>query len=404
MKAELERQVAELTRGAKGIIDETSFRTRLAEAVKKGAPLKIKAGFDPSVPDLHLGHTVLLHKMRQFQEFGHEVIFLIGDFTGLIGDPSGKNVTRPALTREEINANAETYKQQVFKILDAKKTRVDFNSRWMDAMTSADFVRLTSMESVARMLERDDFEKRYKSGRSISIHEFLYPLIQGYDSVALQADVELGGTDQRFNLLMGRQIQKEYKQKPQDILMMPLLVGTDGIEKMSKSLNNYIGITEPPADMFGKIMSISDELMWKYYELLSAKGLPEIHEMKAKVEGGKLHPKEVKVELGREITALYWDDAEAKRAVAGFDTQFRQGVAPEDLPILKLDGAGVESIIHLVKDIAGAAKSNGEVRRLVAQNGIKIDDEVVKDYGALELKTGQILKVGKKRWFRLEVV
>ncbi len=394
-------QYKELTRGAVEVIDAESLRQRLQDSLQSGRPLRVKVGFDPSVPDLHLGHTVLLQKMRQFQDLGHEVLFLIGDFTGMIGDPSGKNVTRPPLSRDEINQNATTYKEQVFKVLDAKKTHIEFNSRWLDKLASVDFIKLAAMETVARMLERDDFHKRYKEGKSISIHEFLYPLMQGYDSVALKADIELGGTDQRFNLLMGRQIQKEFKQKPQDIMMMPLLVGTDGAQKMSKSLNNYIGITEPPEEIYGKIMSISDDLMWNYYELLSSKSLKQIKAMQKQVETGKLHPKQAKSDLASELTARYWEEEAAKQAANDFDKKFRQHQAPEELPTITLKPEPI-GLITLIREHAKAVPSNSEARRLIQQGGIKIDGQAIDDvHFMLKPQAGQTLQVGKKKWFRL---
>src|SRR5215471_15789493 len=315
-----EQQIAELVRGASEVLTLPELEKKLG----RGTPLKVKAGFDPTAPDLHLGHTVLLNKMRQFQQLGHEVTFLIGDFTGMIGDPTGRNVTRPPLTREAIDANAQTYKEQVFKILDSERTRVDFNSRWLSSMPAPEFVKIAAHYTVARMLERDDFSKRYKSGQPIAVHEFLYPLAQGYDSVALRSDVELGGTDQRFNLLVGRHLQRHYGQEPQCILTLPLLEGLDGVNKMSKSLDNYVGITEPPSEMFGKLMSISDDLMWRYYELVSFRSQEEIAKLKRDCEAGR-NPRDAKVALAQEIVARFHSKDAAERALAEFEARFRGG-------------------------------------------------------------------------------
>jgi tyrosyl-tRNA synthetase len=323
--------------------------------------------------------------------------------TGYFRYPTGKNTTRPPLTREEVLKNAETYKQQVFKILDPKKTKIEFNSNWLDKLSSREIIQLASQENVARMLERDDFKKRYQEGRAISIHEFLYPLIQGYDSVALKADIELGGTDQKFNLLMGRQLQRIYNQKPQCVLMMPLLVGMDGVQKMSKSLGNYIGITEAPEQIFGKIMSITDMLMWNYYELLSAKSLDEIKKLKKDVESGKLHPKEAKIQLAKEIVARFHSSVAADQAAQDFDMKFRQQKAPDDLPALMLPSGSI-SVVKIIKEIAKATESSGEARRLIQQRAVKLDGEVIDDIQATILpKTGQVLQIGKKKWFRLQV-
>src|SRR5579862_3841702 len=338
MTMNLEEQIAELERGA----HEVLTRADLEKKLKRGHPLRVKAGFDPTAPDLHLGHTVLLNKMRQFQQLGHEVTFLIGDFTSLIGDPSGRNVTRPALTPEEIQANARTYQTQVFKILDRERTKIDFNSRWLSALSSADMVRLSAHYTVARMLERDDFAKRYKAGVPISIHEFLYPLAQGYDSVAMRADVELGGTDQKFNLLVGRTLQEAYGQEPQVVLTVPLLEGTDGVNKMSKSLGNYIGITEDADSMFGKVMSISDELMWRYFELLSFRPLGEIAVLKRAMAEGR-NPRDIKFELAHELVARFHDAAAAERAQRNFTQRVSEKAVPDDLPLraLPIEAQGV---------------------------------------------------------------
>ena len=392
-------QIAELERGAQEVL----LKADLARKVARGKPLRVKAGFDPTAPDLHLGHTVLLNKMRQFQQLGHEVIFLIGDFTGLIGDPSGRNQTRPPLTPEEVQANARTYERQVFKILDPERTRVDFNSRWLSPMNAADFVRLAAHYTVARMLERDDFAKRYKSGQPIAIHEFLYPLAQGYDSVALHADVELGGTDQKFNLLVGRQLQSAYGQEPQVVLTMPLLEGLDGINKMSKSLGNYIGIAEPPADLFGKVMKISDELMWRYFELLSFRPLAQISGLKRSVEEGR-NPRDVKLELAKELTARFHDEAEAQRAERDFLARVSERAVPADLPpqLLKVDAGGIR-IPSLLK-AAGLAASTSEATRKIGEGAVRIDGERLSDR-ALVLHAGadHVLQVGSRRFARVKL-
>jgi tyrosyl-tRNA synthetase len=392
-------QIAELERGA----HEVLLKSDLARKVGRGKPLRVKAGFDPTAPDLHLGHTVLLNKMRQFQQLGHEVIFLIGDFTGLIGDPSGRNQTRPALTPEEVQANARTYERQVFKILDPERTRVDFNSRWLSPMRAADFVRLAAQYTVARMLERDDFAKRYKSGQPIAIHEFLYPLAQGYDSVALEADVELGGTDQKFNLLVGRQLQTAYEQEPQVVITMPLLEGTDGVNKMSKSLGNYIGIAEPPAGMFGKVMSISDELMWRYYELLSFRPLPEIAALRKAAAGGR-NPRDIKLELARELTGRFHGAAEAERAERDFLSRVSERAVPADLPpqVIAVDAAGIR-LPGLLK-AAGLATSTSEANRKLEEGAVRIGGERVTDR-ALILTAGAdlVLQVGSRRFARVRL-
>ncbi|MGH8169537.1 MAG: tyrosine--tRNA ligase [Steroidobacteraceae bacterium] len=391
--------IAELERGA----HEVLLKADLARKIARGQPLKVKAGFDPTAPDLHLGHTVLLNKMRQFQQLGHEVIFLIGDCTGLIGDPSGRNQTRPALTPEEVQANARTYERQVFKILDPERTRVDFNSRWLAPMHAADFVRLAARYTVARMLERDDFAKRYKGGQPIAIHEFLYPLAQGYDSVALKADVELGGTDQKFNLLVGRQLQTDYGQEPQVVITMPLLEGTDGINKMSKSLGNYIGIAEPPADMFGKVMSISDELMWRYFELLSFRPLAEIAGVKQAAGEGR-NPRDIKLELARELTARFHGAAEAERAERDFLARVSERAVPTDLPPkpLHVDAAGIR--LPALLKAAGLAPSTSEATRKIEEGAVRIDGERVSDR-MLVLRAGadHVLQVGSRRFARVKL-
>jgi tyrosyl-tRNA synthetase len=394
-----DEQIAELERGAHEVLTVAELRRKLA----RGTPLRVKAGFDPTAPDLHLGHTVLLNKMRQFQQLGHEVTFLIGDFTGLIGDPTGRNATRPPLSPEEIQANAATYKAQVFKILDRERTRVDFNSRWLSGLRAAEVVRLAAHYTVARMLERDDFSKRYKSGQPISIHEFLYPLAQGYDSVAMRADVELGGTDQKFNLLVGRTLQEAYGQEPQVVLTTPLLEGTDGGKKMSKSLGNYIGITEDPDSMFGKLMSISDTLMWRYFELLSFRPLADIARLKRESHAGR-NPRDVKFELARELVARFHDAAAAERAQRSFIARVSEKAVPEDLPVqvVQVEGAGLR-IANLLK-AAGLAASTSEANRKIEEGAVRIDGTRITDRG-LTLAAGaeHVLQVGAKRFARLRL-
>ncbi|MEM7282966.1 MAG: tyrosine--tRNA ligase [Pseudomonadota bacterium] len=393
-------QLVEIQRGADEIIKIEELQERIA----KGRPLRVKAGFDPTAPDLHLGHTVLINKLRQFQVLGHDVIFLIGDFTGLIGDPSGRDVTRPPLSRDEILANAETYKEQVFKILDPDKTIVDFNSRWMDAMAPADFVRLTSKYTVARMLERDDFNKRFTNEQPISIHEFLYPLAQGYDSVALEADVELGGTDQKFNLLVGRALQQDYGQPRQIVLTMPLLEGLDGVKKMSKSLGNYIGITDTPDDMFGKLMSISDQLMWRYFELLSFKSVSEINNLKESISQGA-NPRDVKFGLAQEIVARFHSMADAEQAQENFVNRFQQNQLPEDVEEVEVASETSElGIAHLLTR-SGLTASNGEAFRMIQQGAVKIDGVKVTDRGTtVPVDTNAVFQVGKRKVKKVKVV
>jgi tyrosyl-tRNA synthetase len=395
----LEEQIAELERGAQEVL----VASELARKLRRGKPLKVKAGFDPTAPDLHLGHTVLLNKMRQFQQAGHEVIFLIGDFTGLIGDPTGRNQTRPPLTPEEVQANARTYQAQVYKILDPERTRIDFNSRWLSQMPAPEFVKIASHYTVARMLERDDFAKRYKSNQPIAVHEFLYPLAQGYDSVALHADVELGGTDQKFNLLVGRQLQEAYGQEPQIVLTMPLLEGTDGVNKMSKSLGNYIGITESPDSMFGKLMSISDTLMWRYYELLSFRPLTELTRLRQEVEGGR-NPRDVKLELASEITARFHDAGAAKAAQAAWLSRVSDKAVPTDLPPKDVAvEAGGMRIANVLKE-AGLAASTTEAYRKLDEGAVRIDGARVGDR-ALMLMPGadHVLQIGAKRFARVRL-
>jgi len=396
---EVNQAFAELKRGAEEILVEEELLTKL----KTGKPLKIKAGFDPTAPDLHLGHTVLINKLRQFQQLGHEVIFLIGDFTGMIGDPTGKNVTRKALTKEDVLANAETYKEQVFKILDPAKTTVAFNSTWMDKMGAAGMLQLASRQTVARMMERDDFKKRYANGQAIAIHEFMYPLVQGWDSVALEADVELGGTDQKFNLLMGRELQKSEGQRPQTVLMMPLLEGLDGVQKMSKSLGNYIGITDSPTEMFGKIMSISDVLMWRYYELLSFKPLAEIEGYKTEIENGK-NPRDVKIDLAKELITRFHDEVAAQAAHDEFINRFQKGALPDDMPELTITAENGEiAISNLLKE-AGLVSSTSDAFRMIKQGAAKIDSEKVTNR-SLVIKTGStaVYQVGKRKFARITV-
>ena len=392
-------QLAELERGA----NEVLLTADLTRKLRRGVPLRVKAGFDPTAPDLHLGHTVLLNKMRQFQQFGHEVIFLIGDFTGLIGDPTGRNQTRPPLTAEQVQANARTYESQVFKILDPDRTRVDFNSRWLGAMGAADLVRLAAHYTVARMLERDDFSKRYKCSQPIAIHEFLYPLAQGYDSVALKADVELGGTDQKFNLLVGRQLQSAYGQEPQVVLTMPLLEGTDGVNKMSKSLGNYIGICEPPGDMFGKVMSISDDLMWRYYELLSFRPLADIAALRRSASEGR-NPRDIKLELASEITARFHGAGAATAAQREFLARVSERTVPADLPpkVVPVDAAGMR-LANLLK-ASGLAASTSEANRKIEEGAVRIDGVRTTDR-ALTLRAGSdhVLQVGSRRFARIKL-
>ncbi|ALS97348.1 tyrosine--tRNA ligase [Lacimicrobium alkaliphilum] len=391
--------LAEIKRGAEEILIEEE----LAEKLRLGRPLQIKAGFDPTAPDLHLGHTVLINKLRAFQQLGHEVTFLIGDFTGMIGDPTGKNVTRKPLTREEVLANAETYKQQVFKILDPQKTRIRFNSEWMNEVGAAGMIKLAARQTVARMLERDDFKKRYASGQPIAIHEFLYPLVQGWDSVALQADVELGGTDQRFNLLMGRELQKDEGQTPQTVLMMPLLEGLDGVQKMSKSLGNYIGITDNPTEMFGKIMSISDELMWRYYDLLSFRPVEDIAELKQQVAQGA-NPRDIKIQLAKEIIERFHDAQAAEAAHADFTRRFSKNAIPDEMPELDIvmpqEGIAIGNLLKQA-DLVG---STSEAVRMIKQSAVKIDGEKVSDTKLVLTEKGQaVYQVGKRKFARISL-
>lgn len=389
----------ELSRGAEEILVEADF----VEKLKKGRPLRVKAGFDPTAPDLHLGHTVLINKMRQFQDAGHHILFLIGDFTGMIGDPTGKSATRPPLTAEQVKQNAETYQEQIFKILDPEKTEIVFNSTWMNQLGTAGLIQLAAKYTVARMLERDDFSKRYKSGQSIAIHEFLYPLVQGYDSVALKADVELGGTDQKFNLLVGRELQRQYGQEQQIVMTMPLLEGLDGVNKMSKSLGNYIGITDAPNDMFGKVMSISDELMWRYFELLSFRPLGELQRFKMDVEQGA-NPRDLKFLLAEELIERFHNKAAATAAREDFIARFQKGALPDDMPeiVLTTESVGLP-IANLLKE-AGLVASTSEAYRMIQQGGVKIDGNKVEDRNVLIQKGSEyVVQVGKRKFAKVSL-
>ena len=395
-------QMEIIKRGAVEILLEKELAEKLEKSEKSGVPLRIKAGFDPTAPDLHLGHTVLLHKMRQFQQLGHEVCFLIGDFTGMIGDPTGKSETRKALTREDVARNAETYKEQVFKILDPEKTKVVFNSEWLAPLTATDMIGLAAKYTVARMLERDDFGKRFATQMPISIHEFLYPLIQGYDSVALKADVELGGTDQKFNLLVGRELQREWGQVPQTVLTMPLLEGLDGVNKMSKSLGNYIGINDPADEIFGKIMSVSDELMLRYYELLSDLSLSELGTLRRGIKDGSVHPMEAKKQLGREIVARYHGSVAAGQAEENFVKRFRDNQTPDEMPEFTLPVEEPQVLLYKLLARVGVVTSNSEGRRAIQQGGVKVNGDKVSDENLELAAAGEyVLQVGKRRFARV---
>ena len=397
MMKPVDEQLKLIKRGVEEILPENE----LVEKLKEGRPLRIKAGFDPTAPDLHLGHTVLINKLRQFQELGHEVLFLIGDFTAMIGDPTGKSATRPPLSEEQVKQNAKTYTEQVFKILDPEKTKVVFNSEWMNDLSAADLIRLAGTTTVARMLERNDFEERYKSGSPIAIHEFLYPLLQGYDSVVLDADVELGGTDQKFNLLMGRHLQQHFGKKPQVTLMMPILEGLDGKQKMSKSLGNYIGIQDAPNEMFGKVMSISDELMWRYFELLSFRPMEEIEQFKQAVAEGE-NPRNIKIKLAMELVARFHDEAAAQAALKDFETRFSKNAIPEDIPEVEVQGP--LPLANLLKE-AGLVASTSEGHRMVKQGAVKQDGEKLTDSRAdVPVGTEGVFQVGKRRFARVRVV
>ncbi|HKU70467.1 MAG TPA: tyrosine--tRNA ligase [Burkholderiales bacterium] len=397
--ASVDEQLDNIKRGS----DELLIESELREKLKSGKPLRVKAGFDPTAPDLHLGHTVLINKLRQLQELGHHIQFVIGDFTGMIGDPSGKNATRPALSREEVQANARTYTDQVFKILDRARTEVVFNSSWMGAMGAADLVKLAAKHTVARMLERDDFAKRYKAKQPIAIHEFLYPLVQGYDSVALKSDLELGGTDQKFNLLMGREVQKEHGLSPQCILTMPLLEGTDGVNKMSKSLGNYVGISEPPAEIFGKLMSISDSLMWRYIDLLSFESLETVRTWKRETENGR-NPRDIKVTFAGEIVGRFHGKEAARAALADFEARFSRDEVPIDIPEMTISCQGTPLPVTQVLKQAGLTASTSEAMRMIEQGGVKIDGEKLTDK-ARKLAQGArvVLQVGKRKFARVTI-
>lgn len=400
MSNSVEQALALIKRGAEEILLEEE----LIEKLKEGRPLRVKAGFDPTAPDLHLGHTVLINKLRQFQDLGHHIMFLIGDFTGMIGDPTGKNQTRKPLTREDVLENAKSYKEQVFKILDPEKTEVVFNSTWMEKLGAAGMIQLAAQHTVARMLERDDFSKRFKSNQPIAIHEFLYPLIQGWDSVEMKADVELGGTDQKFNLLMGRELQKANGQKPQTVLMMPILEGLDGVQKMSKSLGNYIGVTEAPSEMYGKLMSISDELMWRYFELLSFRSNEEIEGFKAEIAGGA-NPRDVKVRLAEEIVTRFHGEEAAQNAHKGAGNKFKWGELPEEMPEIELEREDGEAIpVPNVIQRAGLTKTTGQARDMMKQGAVRIDGEPVQDLKAtLNVGGPYICQAGKKRFARVMI-
>lgn len=393
----VQEQLAVIKRGADELLVESELVTKL----ERGTPLRIKAGFDPTAPDLHLGHTVLINKLRQFQELGHQVIFLIGDFTGMIGDPSGKSATRPPLTREQVLENAETYKAQVFKILDPARTEVAFNATWMDQLSPADFIRLSSQYTVARMLERDDFSKRYAGNQPIAIHEFLYPLVQGYDSVALRADVELGGTDQKFNLLMGRELQRAYGQEAQCILTMPLLEGLDGVKKMSKSLGNYVGIQEAPGAMYNKLVSIPDTLMWRYFELLSFRSLEEIAQFRSEVEQGA-NPRDIKIKLAEEIVARFHGEEAAQTAHRSAGNRMKDGELPEDLPDVELETDAALPVAAVLNK-AGLVKNAAAARDLLAAGSVKVDGEVVDRGFLFEIGRTYICQAGKKAFARISV-
>ena len=404
---QVEEQLAYLKKGCVEIIQENELKTKLERSIKENKPLRVKAGFDPTAPDIHIGHTVLIRKMKHFQDMGHDVIFLIGDFTGLIGDPSGQSATRPPMTRDQINKNAETYKSQIFKILDPEKTIIDFNSRWLGKLTSFDIIKLTSKYTVARILERDDFSNRLKNNQPISLHELLYPIMQAYDSVALEADVELGGTDQKFNLLVGRDIQREFLQVPQIVITMPLLEGLDGKEKMSKSLDNYVGITEPPNEIFGKIMSISDLLMFRYYELLTDVPLSEIENWRKKIREETLNPKDLKSRLAGLIVADFWGEEEAQKAAQEFDLVFKQKEMPSELTAhvvdpVNISDSGRAGIIDVLEKILG---SRGEAKRIVRQGGVYIDGSRIDSIEfQLDFKKSHeyVLKIGKHRFYKIK--
>ena len=400
MPKDIEDQLETIKRGC----DELLVEKELKQKLSTGIPLRIKAGFDPTAPDLHLGHTVLLNKMRHLQDLGHHILFLIGDFTGMIGDPSGKNATRPPLTREQVTENAKTYTDQVFKILRSDQTEVAFNSKWMNQLNAADLIKIASTHTIARMLERDDFGKRYQNNQPIAIHELLYPLIQAYDSVMLKADIELGGTDQKFNLLVGRELQKYYKQPPQCVLTMPLLVGLDGVNKMSKSLNNYIGINEDAEEIFGKIMSTSDELMWRYLELLSFESLDTIREWRQEVEQGR-NPRDIKVIFAKEIVTRFHSKQDAEKAVINFEARFKHGAVPENIPEIKLHGESDGLSITKILKQAGLTASTAEALRMIEQRGVKLNGEKISDKNLkIKLGTTSVVQVGKRRFSKVTIL
>lgn len=396
-----EKQFEIIKRGTVEIILEKELLKKLKRSVSENKPLLVKAGFDPTAPDIHLGHTVLLEKMRQFQELGHSIVFLIGDFTGMIGDPTGKSETRKPLTKEEVLKNAETYKEQIFKILDPEKTIIKFNSEWLEKLTLVDIIRLQAKQTVSRMLEREDFKQRFLSHRPIGMHEFMYPLLQGYDSVVLHADIELGGTDQRFNLLMGRELQQEFGQEPQCLIIMPLLEGTDGVQKMSKSLGNYIGISEPPKEMYGKLMSINDELMLKYYELLSHISLDELNSLKEKIKSGTLNPKRAKENLALEIVERYWGKEAAQRAKEEFDKVFKEKGLPEEIPLFELKWDEEEIWLPKIMKLSGITHSTGEAMRLIKQGAVIVDNQKITDTQKTLKKGNYLIKAGKRKFIRV---
>ena len=398
------KQLEIIKRGTVEIIQEKELLLKLEKASKENRPLKIKAGFDPTAPDIHIGHTVLIEKLRQFQELGHEVIFLIGDFTGMIGDPTGKSETRKPLTKEEVLINAETYKEQVFKILDPAKTRVTFNSAWLESLSAIELIKLEAKQTVARMLERDDFKQRFHSQTPIGIHEFIYPLLQGYDSVELHADVELGGNDQRFNLLMGRELQKEYGQEPQVVVIMPLLEGLDGVKKMSKSLGNYIGISEKPKDIYGKTLSISDELMIKYYEFLSHISVDELTALKEGLKSGTVHPKKVKEDLAMELVERYWGKDAALHAKDEFDNIFKDKGLPDEIPVFELRWDEDEIWLPKIMKLSGLSASTGEAMRLIKQGAVSLDNTKVDNPDTKLVKGDYIIKAGKRKFIRVKAL
>lgn len=407
IEQEVEHQLHVLQRGAAEIVPETALRDKLTRAIKEKRPLKVKLGLDPSAPDIHIGHTVVLHKLRQFQELGHVVQLIIGDFTGRIGDPSGRSETRKPLTEAEIEANAETYKDQIFKILDPDRTEVHYNSTWLSSLTFADVLKLASKTTVARMLERDDFEKRYRENQAIGLHEFFYPLMQGYDSVSLECDVELGGTDQKFNLLMGRQLQREYGQEEQIAMMLPLLEGLDGEKKMSKSLGNYIGIDEEPQEMYGKAMSIPDELMLRYYELVTDMSIEDLETLRRQLDEGTLHPRDAKMRLAKTFVRMYHGEEAAEAAERHFTTVFQKQALPDDMPVIGVDQAMLENgkiwVVKLLTHL-DLVPSNGEARRMIQQGAVKINEEKIDKVNAdVEVEDGMIVQVGRRRFARVHL-